>query len=145
MAEYKVILTVKDRYGNTKEVDGGTLNLDLDVGEELGDLITQATKDYIEETGIPIPPQSRIDYVTLLSDAWKSDGNQHYQVVDIADITANSQVDLTPSKEQLAAFYEKDIAFVTENVGGVVTVCAIGQKPQNDYTIQVTITEVEYE
>ena len=44
-----------------------------------------------------------------------------------------------------AVFYEKDITFVTENDGGVVTVYAIGQKPQNDYTIQVTITEVDYE
>ena len=40
-------------------------------------------------------------------------------------------------------FYEKDITFVTENEGGVVTVYVIGQKPTNDYTIQVTITEVD--
>lgn len=29
MATYKVWLTVKDKYGNTKEVDGGTINVDL--------------------------------------------------------------------------------------------------------------------
>ncbi len=29
MATYKVWLTVKDCYGNTKEVDGGTINVDL--------------------------------------------------------------------------------------------------------------------
>jgi hypothetical protein len=29
MATYKVWLTVKDSYGNTKELDGGTLNVDL--------------------------------------------------------------------------------------------------------------------
>jgi hypothetical protein len=29
MATYKVWLTVKDNYGNTKEVDGGTINVDL--------------------------------------------------------------------------------------------------------------------
>ena len=29
MATYKVWLTVKDSYGNTKEVDGGTINVDL--------------------------------------------------------------------------------------------------------------------
>ena len=51
-------------------------------------------------------------------------------------------MDLTPDVEQLAVFYEKDLCFVTENEGGVVTVYAIGQKPANDYTIQVTITEV---
>ena len=29
MATYKVWLTVKDSYANTKEVDGGTINVDL--------------------------------------------------------------------------------------------------------------------
>lgn len=29
MATYKVWLTVKDSYGNTKEVDGGTINVNL--------------------------------------------------------------------------------------------------------------------
>lgn len=29
MATYKVWLTVKDNYGNIKEVDGGTINVDL--------------------------------------------------------------------------------------------------------------------
>ena len=29
MATYKVWLTVKDNYGNVKEVDGGTINVDL--------------------------------------------------------------------------------------------------------------------
>ena len=30
MATYKVWLTVKDRYGNTKELDGGNINIDFD-------------------------------------------------------------------------------------------------------------------
>ena len=65
-------------------------------------------------------------------------------MVEVAGVTENSQVDLTPSVEQLDIFYQKDLAFVTENEGGVVTVYAIGDKPANDYTIQVTITEVGY-
>jgi hypothetical protein len=51
-------------------------------------------------------------------------------------------VDLTPSVEQLTIFHDKDLAFVTENEDGTVTVYAIGQKPENDYTIQATIKEV---
>lgn len=85
---------------------------------------------------------SRIGYVTLLSSAWEGDGNLYSQVVTIDGTTKNTQVDLTPSVEQLAIFYNKDLTFVTENENGVVTVYAIGQKPQNDYTIQVTLTEV---
>ena len=30
MATYRVWLTVKDSYGNTKEVEGGTIDVDLD-------------------------------------------------------------------------------------------------------------------
>ena len=39
--------------------------------------------------------------------------------------------------------YEKDIAFVTENVDGVVTVFCIGQMPANDYVVQASITQVK--
>ena len=85
---------------------------------------------------------SRIAYVTLLASAWEGEENLYSQIVTIEGVTKNSQVDLTPSVEQLAVFYNKDLTFVTENENGVVTVYAIGQKPQNDYTIQVTLTEV---
>ena len=91
-----------------------------------------------------IAQANKITTVTLYADKWVGDNNQYSQVVAIDGVTANSQVDLTPSVEQLSIFYEKDLTFVTENVGGVVTVYVIGQKPQNDYTIQVTITEVAY-
>lgn len=88
---------------------------------------------------------ARIGEVTLLASKWSGSNSLYSQVVSIEGVTENSQVDLTPSVEQLAVFYEKDLAFVTENENGVVTVYAIGQKPANDYTIQVTITEVGYE
>lgn len=86
--------------------------------------------------------QARIGYITLKADKWVSDGSLHSQVVTLEGVTENSQVDLTPSVAQLAIFYEKDLTFVTENEGGIVTVYAIGQKPEKDYEIQVTITEV---
>ena len=85
---------------------------------------------------------ARIGEVTLLSSAWKGSGSLYHQTVSVDGVTEYSQVDLTPSVEQLVVFYEKDLTFVTENDGGTVTVYAIGQKPTNDYTIQVTITEV---
>ena len=85
---------------------------------------------------------SRITTVRLLASAWVGEGSLHSQIVTIEGITANSQVDLTPNVTQLVAFYDKDLTFVTENEGGVVTVYVIGQKPTNDYTIQATITEV---
>ena len=80
--------------------------------------------------------------VTLLASAWQGSSNLYSQVVTIKGVTANSKVDLNPSVEQLQIFYNKDISFVTENDGGVITVFCLGQKPTNDYTMQVTITEV---
>lgn len=83
-----------------------------------------------------------IGNVALLASKWVGTASPYSQVVQISGVTKNSQVDLTPSIEQLAIFHHKDLAFVTENVDGVVTVYALGDKPTNDYTIQVTITEV---
>ena len=103
------------------------------------------TKEDKEEIASIVKAEpSRIDYVKLKSSAWiTEENNLHYQVVAIDGITENSQVNLTPAAEQLTIFHEKDIGFVAENIGGVVKVYAIGQKPTNDYTIQVTITEVK--
>ena len=100
---------------------------------------TNARFDTLEFEG-SVP---KIGEVTLLASAWVGSENLYHQVVEIEGVTENSQVDLTPDVQQLAIFYEKDLTFVTENIGGVVTIYAIGQKPANDYTIQVTITEVE--
>ena len=83
-----------------------------------------------------------VSEVTLLASAWVGSDNLYSQVVSIDGITENSQVNLAPSVEQMAIFYEKDVTFVTENEGGVVTVYVIGQKPENDYTIQADIVEV---
>ena len=85
---------------------------------------------------------ARIGEVTLTSDGWIGSDNLYSQIVNIDGVTENTQVDLTPDVQQLATFYEKDLTFVTENEEGIVTVYCIGQKPQNDYTIQVTLTEV---
>ena len=105
--------------------------------------ISDAVKEYFQENGAPVATPAKIGEVTLTAAGWQGEASPYSQVVSIDGVTKNSQVDLTPSVEQLAVFYEKDLTFVTENNGGVVTVYAIGQKPLNDYTIQVTITEVE--
>ena len=83
--------------------------------------------------------------VTLYADKWIQDAdNRYFQVVVVqnAIITPNSKVDLQPDAQQLSIFHEKDLAFVAENEDGVVSVYCVGQVPQNDYTIQTTITEV---
>lgn len=96
----------------------------------------------LENAGVIAPRTASVD---LFSSQWQVDPDTgaYFQRVEIEGITENSQVDLTPSIAQLVTFYDKDIGFVTENDNGEVTVYAVGQKPLNDYTIQVTITEVD--
>lgn len=134
------------------------------IGVFAGDLHTTTPayigceKSILCDNGIPVEPtpdvyaqimqminakSAKIGEVTLLASKWVGEDNLYSQVVDIEGVTEYSQVDLTPNVHQLAIFYNKDITFVTENEDGIVTVYVIGQKPENDYTIQVTITEVD--
>jgi hypothetical protein len=87
-------------------------------------------------------PQAKITDIDLLASAWQGDQNLWSQVVKIPDVTPNSKIDLLLNVEQLEIFWNKNIGFVTENINGVITIYAIGQKPTNDYTFQVSITEV---
>lgn len=111
-------------------------------GEVANEKIAKSVADYFNQNEISTGSKVTIGMVELLADNWVGSDNLHAQVVSIDGVTEYSQVDLTPSVEQLVIFYEKDLTLVTENDGGVVTVYAIGQKPTNDYEIQVTITEV---
>ena len=108
------------------------------------EIIQAIVAEAVEEALKAATHAALIGEVTLYANKWVGDDSPYSQVVEVAGATENSQVDLTPSVEQLNTFYEKDLAFVTENDNGVVTVYAIGDKPANNYTIQVTITEVGY-
>ena len=107
-----------------------------------------ASKDYVLEKMLELAnkvapsPAS----ITLYADRWElTEGDTRWcQVVVVANatITPYSKVDLQLSAEQIAIFYEKDLAFVAENDGGIVRVYCIGQVPTNDYVIQATVSEV---
>ena len=84
----------------------------------------------------------KLTEISLPAANWKGAISPYSQVVEVEGVSVNSKVDLQPSVEQLEIFHDKDIAFSTENDGGVVTVYAIGDKPANDYIIQATIVEV---
>lgn len=100
------------------------------------------TKNTISLLDLRTNSAVRVAEIGLLAASWVVGDGYYSQVVAIDGVTENSQVDLTPSVEQLVVFHEKDLTFVTENEGGVVTIYAIGQRPENDYTIQATIKEV---
>ena len=88
----------------------------------------------------PVVPASSI---TLLASAWEGNGDDYSQVVVVPGVTPQTKIDLQPSSEQLVEFHYKVLAFVAENDGGVITVYAIGDKPRDNHTIQITMTEVE--
>lgn len=116
-----------------------------DVGAYMAAEYVADTKSYVDRnggSGGSSGSSVTLGTVTLLANKWQGTTDPYYQVVSIAGVTERSQVDLKPSVAQLAIFHDKDLAFVTENDGGTVTVYAIGDKPENDYTIQVSITEV---
>ena len=116
-----------------------TLQATIEPEETLNGTISMTKKEEV----VKLANAPEIDDVTLLASAWVSDEDKrHSQVVEIERATNKSQVDLTPDDDQLAVFYKKDIGFVAKNESGKVTVIAIGQKPENDYTMQVTLTEV---
>ena len=118
------------------EYDHGIPRLKIGDGErEFSELPYMSVDSFI----LPTPAS-----VTLHADKWRVKENRHYQVVtvDNATITPNSKVDLQPNSEQLTIFHTKDLAFVAENEDGVISVFCVGQVPTNDYTIQVTVTEV---
>ncbi len=87
-------------------------------------------------------PSVRATSIDLAAANWTGSGNLYSQVVQIDGVTENSQVNLAPSVEQMADFYDEDVTFVVENDGGVVTVYVIGQMPQKDYEIQASVVEV---
>ena len=81
--------------------------------------------------------------VTLKASDWLGDASPFAQVVAIGDVTSLTKVDLQPTLDQLDTLYRQSVGFYTVNEDGVVTVYAVGSKPTKDFTIQVTMTEVE--
>lgn len=119
------------------EYDNGTPRLKIGDGvRTFSELAYMSVDSFI----LPKPAS-----VTIVPDKWaQATDNRFYQIVTVnnATITPNSKVDLQPSSEQLAIFHEKDLAFVTENDNGVISVFCVGQVPTNEYTMQCTVTEV---
>ena len=129
--ELAAFATLRTYRGNTTVANNASAHMAIEY--------VMDAKKYIDSQ---IHPAARIASVSLPASKWTGSGTLYSQVVSIPGITENSQVNLAPSVEQLSIFYDKDITFVTENDGGVVTVYVIGQRPQNDYTIQADIVEV---
>lgn len=120
-------------------IDGAAKSIVVDVPEYV---VTEPTLEDRLSALEQIQSPEFVKSVTLYANKWTGNASPYRQVVAIGGITERSKVDLQPSTEQLAIFHNKDLAFVAENEDGAITVSCVGQKPTNDYTIQITITEV---
>ena len=92
-----------------------------------------------------IASSKTIKYVTLLASKWEGTESPYTQEVVIEGTTPLSEVTLKPNAEQLEAFRDKELALHIENHGGTLIAYATGDKPLNDYTIQVGVVEVVYD
>ena len=84
----------------------------------------------------------RIEEVAVFAAAWVGETSPYKQVVTIPGVTKYTQIDVTPTAAQFELMRGKELAFLAENVDGIVTMKAIGDKPTNDYVLQVTLHEV---
>lgn len=80
--------------------------------------------------------------ITLFANSWVGDISPFSQVISIENVTENSKVDLQPTAVQIVELQDTEISLMAENNAGVVTVWAIGDRPEVDYTMQALITEV---
>lgn len=80
--------------------------------------------------------------VTLGKDAWKGALSPWSQAVAVDGVGLTGKVDLQPDPEQLERMRGLGMALAAVNDNGLVTVFAFGSKPEEDMTLQATVTEV---
>lgn len=100
-----------------------------------------ASQGWVEEILSILVPKSATAFLPAANWVNVSVG-LYSQNVTINGVTVSSKVDLQPTALQIVELQNADIAFMTENNDGVITVYAIGGKPEVDYTMQALITEV---
>jgi hypothetical protein len=81
--------------------------------------------------------------VSLAKDAWKGALSPYSQAVAVEGVGMTSKVDLQPAPEQLERMRTMGMALAAVNDNGLVTVFAFGAKPEDDMTLQATVTEVQ--
>ena len=89
-----------------------------------------------------MPTLIKLTAVTMLADAWEGDSMPYSQIITCNGATANSKIDLQPTAVQIVELQNNETTLMLQNDNGVVTAWAIGNKPTQNYTMQVLMTEV---
>lgn len=85
---------------------------------------------------------TKVTDIVMKVDSWYGGAGMWSQIVEVAEASMFSKIDLQPSAEQLLILQRLEAAMTVENAAGVITVYVTGNKPKTDITIQATITEV---
>lgn len=84
----------------------------------------------------------KLTNITMLADAWEGSEAPYSQIVSCNGVKANSKLDLQPAPEQLLELQDAEISLMMVNDNRTAIVYAFGDKPQNNFEMQVLITEV---
>ena len=80
--------------------------------------------------------------ITLVAGGWSGSG-PYAQTAALAGLPAAALVNLQPTAEQLMLLQQQGVTVLTAaNQDGVLTVYALGAAPQDELTLQVTVTPV---
>lgn len=83
---------------------------------------------------------TKIVEIVLPAANWYGGENTWAQIIDLPEASPFSKIDLQPNAEQAALLYST--AFLIENAEGIITVYALGDKPETDIAMQASLTEV---
>lgn len=84
----------------------------------------------------------KLTTVTIPAANWSGTESPYSQVVTVSGVNVNSKLDLQPTPAQIVELQDDEISLMTTNNNGVVTIYAIGNKPESDMEMQMLITEV---
>lgn len=114
----------------------------VDYAEQAGNVPTTEEITTIVDARINAN-KPKITTIALSASAWTGSSNPWSQSIDVSGATENSKLDLQPTAVQIVALQDSEITLMLQNDGGNVSAWAIGNKPTEDYTMQVLITEVQ--
>ena len=84
-----------------------------------------------------------VKQISLPAASWMGAESPYTQTVTISGITVNSKVDIQMDATSLGVLIDSGTSAIwMENSNGMITAKCIGDKPNADMTVQVTITEV---
>ncbi|MBR3963884.1 MAG: hypothetical protein IKJ80_00565 [Clostridia bacterium] len=90
-------------------------------------------------------PVTRLITLSLTASAWEGSESPYSQKVSAGGVDARSKVDILPPDAQSyeTIFCGNNLCLVAENLGGELTVYAIGEKPLEDIVVKAAVTTVK--